>query len=119
MITNQKFVLPLSLAFSLIASPLFAQEPDKKSTEADSEPDWYSLHIQGTYLTQGHGSFPSNIPNGSKSMLSTGQMAETADVTLYLGVRLGNLELYYNPEMDQGFGDSGTFGVAGYVSGEA
>ena len=52
-------------------------------------------------------------------MLSTAQMAETADVTLYAGVRLGGLELYYNPEMDQGFGDSGTYGVAGFVSGEA
>ena len=82
-------------------------------------PDWLSLHIQGTYTTQGHGPFHSNISDGPQSMLSKEQMAETADATLYLGVRLGELEVYFNPEMDQGYGPSSTYGVAAYTTGEA
>jgi high affinity Mn2+ porin len=45
---------------------------------------------------------------------------ETADVTLYGGVRLWpGAELWANPEVDQGFGLSKTLGVAGFPSGEA
>jgi high affinity Mn2+ porin len=41
-------------------------------------------------------------------------------VTLYAGVRpWQGAEFWFNPEIDQGFGLSNTFGVAGYVSGEA
>ena len=84
-------------------------------------PNWLSLHIQGTYTTQGHGPFKSNFAptEGANYMQSEEQMAETADATLYLGVRLGDLELYLNPEMDQGYGPSSTYGVAAYTSGEA
>ena len=101
------------------AAPLYAQDAIDPQPPAEEAPSWYSLHIQGTYTTMGHGPFHSAIPNGSQSMLNEEQMAETADVTLYAGVRLGNVELYYNPEMDQGYGPSSTYGVAGYPSGEA
>jgi high affinity Mn2+ porin len=105
-------VLPFFAAVS--PSALSAQE------EADPDrPDWYSFHIQGTYTTQGHPAFHSAIPDGQQSMLSRSQMAETGDITLYAGLRLGGLEIYFNPEMDQGFGPSSTYGVAGYTSGEA
>lgn len=87
-------------------------------TEA-AAPDWYSLHIQGTYTTQGHPKFASAIPDGQQSMKRQLQMAETGDVTLFAGLRLSELELYANPEMDQGFGPSGTYGIAGYTTGEA
>jgi len=41
-------------------------------------------------------------------------------VTLYAGARpWPGAEIWINPEVDQGFGLSDTFGVAGYVSGEA
>ena len=41
-------------------------------------------------------------------------------MTLYAGVRLWQgAEVWFNPEIDQGFGLSGTLGVAGFPSGEA
>ncbi|MGB9154148.1 MAG: carbohydrate porin [Alphaproteobacteria bacterium] len=86
---------------------------------AETTPGWYSLHIQGTSTTQGHPSFHSGIPDGSESMGSPAETATTNDITLFAGVRLGGLEIYADPEMDQGFGLSKTFGVAGYTSGEA
>jgi len=82
-------------------------------------PNWISLHMQGTSTTQGHPQFSSAIADGPGSMKSHGQSATTNDATLFTGIRLGNLELYINPEMDQGFGLSNTLGVAGYTSGEA
>ncbi len=101
----------VTAAWPMIA---LAQTPDESTA-----PDWYSLHIQGTYATQGHPGFGSAIPDGPQSMLSKAQMAETADITLYAGLRLGRVEFFVNPEMDQGFGPSDTHGVAGYTSGEA
>ena len=42
------------------------------------------------------------------------------DITAYLGWRLWQgAELWINPEIDQGFGLSGTVGIAGFKSGEA
>ncbi len=95
-------------------------EPASPAAEgADDQPARYSLHFQGTYTTMGHPRFSSSIPDGPQSMKAQEQMAETADVTMFAGLRLGALELYFNPEMDQGFGPSNTFGVAGYPTAEA
>jgi high affinity Mn2+ porin len=45
---------------------------------------------------------------------------ETPNITFYAGLRLRQVaELWVNPEIDQGFGLSGTLGVAGFTSGEA
>jgi high affinity Mn2+ porin len=45
---------------------------------------------------------------------------ETWDATAYLGWRLwSGAEFWVDPEIDQGFGLSGTLGVAGFPSGEA
>jgi len=94
-----------------IATPAVADEvlpTDEPVPAAAAEPETYSLHIQGTYTTQGHPRFSSAIPDGPQSMKAQMQMAETADVTLFLGLRLGDLELYLDPEADQGFGPSNT-----------
>lgn len=104
----------------LINGPIHAEtQTDTEDKPTVTQPDWYSLHIQGTYTSMGHGSFHSQRADGAQSMMSKAQMDETADVTLFAGVRLGEVELYFNPEMDQGFGPSNTVGMAGYVSGEA
>jgi high affinity Mn2+ porin len=48
------------------------------------------------------------------------QGRETWDATAFLGLRLWDgAEFWVNPEIDQGFGLSGTLGVAGFPSGEA
>ena len=78
----------------LAAAPAFAADDVSAPAADEAEPAWYSLHIQGTYTTQGHPRFHSAIPDGPQSMKAQEQMAETADVTLYAGVRLGGLEFY-------------------------
>jgi high affinity Mn2+ porin len=82
-----------------------------------SSPDW-SVHAQTTYLIQMDPDFRSPYV-GARSLIP-GQQRETWDVTFYLGLRLWQgAELWIDPEIDQGFGLSDTFGVAGYPSGEA
>jgi high affinity Mn2+ porin len=57
---------------------------------------------------------------GANSFLPNGQAAETADATLYGGLRLGQgAEAWVNPEIDQGFGLGNTHGAAGFPSAEA
>lgn len=104
-------------ALLAIASVVPAMADDEPAPAA--EPEAYSLHIQGTYTTQGHPKFSSAIADGAQSMKAQRQMAETGDITLFAGLRIGGLEVYINPEMDQGFGPSGTYGVAAYTTGEA
>lgn len=95
------------------------QVPPAEGNDRGDASQWYSIFLQGTSTTQYHPAFSRSIPDGPNSMKSHEQTATTDDATLFLGVHLGDLELYANPEMDQGFGLSNTLGVAGYTSGEA
>jgi high affinity Mn2+ porin len=57
---------------------------------------------------------------GPQSLIPNANGRETIDLTLYAGFRpWPGGEIWINPEVDQGFGLSNTFGVAGYPSGEA
>lgn len=57
---------------------------------------------------------------GPQSLSAAANGRETVDVTAYLGVRpWSGAEIWFNPEIDQGFGLSDAFGAVGYVSGEA
>jgi high affinity Mn2+ porin len=95
-----------------------ATEPVKKTEDRHVPEDW-NLHGQSTIVTQYHPSFTSAF-TGPQSLNPKGRAKETFDVTLFAGVRLWQGgEAYVNPEIDQGFGLSNTFGAAGYVSGEA
>ncbi len=77
------------------------------------------MHGQLTVVTQQHGAFASPYM-GSNSLRPDEGSKETVDGTLFLGLRLWrNGELYINPEFDQGYGLSGTTGVAGFTSGAA
>lgn len=86
---------------------------------SDFKGQLWNLNGQFTHVTQYHPSFRSpyqgiNSLNGSHSEESTN------DVTLYAGLHLWQGgEVYFNPEIDQGFGLSNTFGIAGFPSGEA
>ena len=99
-----------------------ASEPDvpaETSALTQDAPEQVSLHGQFTYVVQYHPSFTSPY-SGANSLYPGGSGKETADVTLFAGVRLWpGAELYINPEIDQGFGLSNTLGVAGFPSGEA
>jgi high affinity Mn2+ porin len=78
----------------------------------------FSLHAQTTFLTQY--AFPFNAPYRGRNSLLPNEGRETWDITFYAGVKLWQgAEFWLNPEIDQGFGLSSTFGVAGFPSGEA
>jgi len=97
-----------------------ATEPSNKNWDFMSDtPTWLSLHGQYTNTTQYHSSFNA-ASSGPNSMLSTSSTKNTNDLTLFLGVSLWEgAGIFYNPEIDQGYGLSNTLGLAGFSSGEA
>jgi high affinity Mn2+ porin len=85
---------------------------------ANAPEDW-AVHGQTTFTTQYHPAFRSPY-RGANSLDPGSRGNETFDATLYLGVRpWDGAEAWGEPEVDQGFGLSNTFGVAGFPSGEA
>jgi high affinity Mn2+ porin len=77
------------------------------------------MHGQATFVNQATFAFRSPY-RGPNSLDPSTRGRETADVTLYAGVRLWpGMEAWINPEIDQGFGLSNILGVAGFPSGEA
>lgn len=78
----------------------------------------FALYGQATYTQQGTDGF--HAPYGGANSLSPRSARETADVTLFLGLRpWRDGELWVDPEIDQGFGLDDTVGLAGFSSGEA
>jgi high affinity Mn2+ porin len=78
----------------------------------------WSVHAQTTYVQQY--ALPFRAPYRGPNSLDSNAGRETWDTTFYIGARLWEgAELWFNPEIDQGFGLSGTFGVAGFPSAEA
>jgi high affinity Mn2+ porin len=83
------------------------------------ESDLWNIHAQTTVLPQGYPSFRSPY-SGPNSLPGTGQLQTTWTTTAFLGARLWEGgELYFNPELAQGFGLNGTLGLAGFPNGEA
>jgi high affinity Mn2+ porin len=79
----------------------------------------WAVHAQGTLTWLLQPAFHSPY-QGPQSLSPAANGRETVDVTLYAGVRpWTGAEIWINPEVDQGFGLSDTFGVAGYPSAEA
>ncbi|MBV9862799.1 MAG: carbohydrate porin [Alphaproteobacteria bacterium] len=93
--------------------------PASPQEAAQVETETWAIHGQSTFTTMYHPGFPSAF-KGPQSLDAHEQARETWDATLYAGVRpWSGAEFWFNPELDQGFGLSNTFGVAGYLSGEA
>jgi len=91
---------------------------DKDVTPPALQTENFAVHAQTTYLQQYDPTFRS--PYLGTNSLIPNQGRETWDATAFLGVRLWDgAEFWVNPEIDQGFGLSGTLGVAGFPSGEA
>ena len=90
--------------------------------EGGSEPagaDRWSIHGQFTFIEQGYPRFTSPY-EGANSLSGASQLRNTASATFFLGVRVWNGgELYFNPELMQGFGLSDVRGVAAFPNGEA
>jgi high affinity Mn2+ porin len=79
---------------------------------------WFALHAQTTFVNQY--AAPFHAPYHGRNSLDSNHGRETWDTTFYAGLRLWQgAEFWVNPEIDQGFGLSGTLGIAGFTSGEA
>jgi high affinity Mn2+ porin len=82
------------------------------------ETDRFAFHAQATYVNQYD--FPFPAPYSGRNSLAANIGRETADFTVFAGVRLWQgAEAWINPEIDQGFGLSASVGAAGFPSGEA
>lgn len=92
------------------------ENADEKSWSGS---DRWEIHGQSTYIQQGYGRFRAPY-SGENSFTPNPQTRNTTTVSAFLGVRLWEGgELYYNPELLQGFGLHDTTGAAGYPNGEA
>ena len=90
----------------------------QEQAEQVEQENW-AIHGQATNVWLLQPAFRSPF-EGPQSLRPGANGRETVDVTLYAGFRpWPGAEIWINPEVDQGFGLSDTFGVAGYVSGEA
>jgi len=85
----------------------------------DTESDRWEIHGQTTYLPQGYPSFHAPY-TGTNSLTPAPQAKATWSNSLFLNARLWEGgEVYYNPELLQGFGLNDTVGAAGFPNGEA
>jgi high affinity Mn2+ porin len=99
--------------------------PEPDTSRLDLVAPWggdgrnWSLHGQLTYVEQGYFAYHSPY-QGPSSLSGASQMRNTASATVFLGRRLWRGgELYFNPELMQGFGLSDVHGVAAFPNGEA
>ena len=84
-----------------------------------SENDRWEIHGQTTYIQQGYPRFRAPY-TGENSLPPWAQSKQTWTGSAFFGLRLWDGgELYYNPELLQGFGLSSTVGAAGFPNGEA
>jgi len=90
-----------------------------KASLADPESDRWEIHGQTTFLPQGYPAFRAPY-SGPNSLTPASQLQETWSNSLFLNARLWQGgEVYFNPELLQGFGLNNTVGVAGFPNGEA
>jgi high affinity Mn2+ porin len=85
----------------------------------DPESSRWEIHGQSTFLPQGYPAFRAPY-SGPNSLTPAPQLQQTWSNSLFLNARLWDGgEVYYNPELLQGFGLSNTVGLAGFSNGEA
>ena len=90
-----------------------------KTSLTDPESDRWEIHGQSTYLPQGYPGFRAPY-SGPNSLTPAPQAQATWSNSLFLNARLWEGgEVYYNPELLQGFGLNDTVGAGGFPSGEA
>jgi high affinity Mn2+ porin len=90
-----------------------------KSDITDTESSRWEIHGQSTALAQGHPSFRAPY-TGPNSFTPSPDLQQTWSNSLYLNARLWDGgEVYFNPELLQGFGFNNTTGAGGFPNGEA
>jgi high affinity Mn2+ porin len=107
---------------SLTSLPLLAAwllPPPASAQTTPGAPQIWAVYGQATVADQYHPAFRSAY-QGPNSLNPGSRGDETADVTVYAGLRpWEGAEIWINPEVDQGFGLSDTLGVAAFPSAEA
>ena len=83
------------------------------------DPSSWNVHGQLTFIEQGYPAFRSPY-QGANSLTGARQIQNTTSATAFVGYRpWDGTEIYFNPELMQGFGLNNTLGVAGFPNGEA
>ncbi len=84
-----------------------------------TNPSNWNVHGQSTSIYQAN--LPFSAPYTGPQSLSPGYEArDTVSVDAFIGYRIADgTAIYFNPEIFQGFGLDGTFGLAGFPNGEA
>jgi high affinity Mn2+ porin len=94
-------------------------DAEGKESADDRGPGTWELHGQTTFIFQGYPPFSASY-SGPNSLPFLGESRQTWTASAFLGLRLWQGgELYYNPELLQGFGVANTTGAAGFPNGEA
>jgi high affinity Mn2+ porin len=112
--------IKVGLNYQLGDTPLWAPSATSPidGMQLPQSPDW-NVHGQTTFIAQGYPSIRSPY-EGANSLPGGGQGRETLTADAFLGWRLWDGgELYFNPELAQGFGLDTTLGLAGFSNGEA
>src|ERR1700687_2042340 len=113
-------VIKVGLNYKLGDTPLWAPSATTpiNGMQIPESPDW-NVHGQTTFIQQAYPRIRSPY-EGANSLPGGGQGRETWTADAFLGWRLWDGgELYFNPELAQGFGLNTTLGLAGFSNGEA
>lgn len=111
-------LLKFGLNYRFVDLPWNAPVSAIARTALPESADW-NVHAQTTVIAQGYPSFRSPYA-GTNSLPGIGQIQQTWTADAFLGLRLWDGgEIYFNPELAQGFGLNGTLGLAGFANGEA
>jgi high affinity Mn2+ porin len=107
------FLLLSALGAAAVPIPARAQEALAAAPRAP-----WSLHLQSTWIEQGHPSFDSPY-EGTNSLTAASENDRTFSFSVFAGLDLGGgLDAYFDPEVFQGHALSNTLGMAGFPNGE-
>jgi high affinity Mn2+ porin len=112
---NQNHIFQLGLDYRFDEGAAATEAPPAPpSGEAPPATTDYNAHGQITWVPQGYPGFRAAY-SGPQSLPPQAHVAETLQVDAYLGLGLWKgAAIYFNPEIDQGFGVGNTFGIAGF-----
>ncbi len=96
-----------------------SDKTDAKDEKKDeSKEEYFNIFGQGTVISQWHGPFTSPY-SGPHSFQSINEPKTSETATLDLGARpFQNIEVYFDPEIAGGEGDSSVFGIAAFPNGD-
>jgi high affinity Mn2+ porin len=101
----------------LLFSTFRATVPSDVDTTV-SPPEEWNLHVQATYVGQGHPGFQAKY-SGFNSLNAQSEFKSSLTATIFAGASVWNGgEVYCNPELVGGEGFSRTTGIAGFPNGE-